>query len=338
MDNFMLNWDQPSFREYEMGVDRGVLYVQNADGTYKNGVAWNGLTTVSDNTEGGEPNPIYADNIKYLNLVSDEIFKATIEAYTYPTEFDVCTGYVSPENVKGMKITQQKKATFGFCYRTKVDAADNWSDYSYKIHIIYNCYAVSSERGYETLNESQDAITFSWDINTEPAKFKTPSGPNGEIEEHKTAHVAIDVRKLTKTQLDALENTLYGVAGQGTDPGIEPRLPSPSEIYTIVYGKLYILMDSDGNILKDSTGRILSYIGQGTGSAMAYYRLNKTGVEIDALLSKMAAVPEFGAIGKGLEIEPINSTKTLQIIEMTEEELAEVLEEIDAPTVSQNEE
>lgn len=195
-----LVWDADGERFYETGVKNGVLYVRDDDGAYPTGVAWNGLTSVSESPEGAEPNPLYADDMKYLNLVSAEEFNATVEAYTYPKEFAQCDG--SAEISTGIFIGQQARKTFGLSYRTVIgnDLAGN--EKGYKIHVIYGALAAPSEKAYETINDNPDAITFSWELSTTPVKvdgFKP------------TASLVIDSTKMPLASLKALEAILYGV-------------------------------------------------------------------------------------------------------------------------------
>ncbi|WP_407413536.1 hypothetical protein [Methanobrevibacter sp.] len=192
-------WDASGKHFYETGVDHGVLYPMNLDGaTYGAGVPWNGLTAVTESPEGAEVTPLYADNIKYLNLMSAEDFKATIEAYTYPDEFEECDG--SAELGAGVKIGQQPRKSFGFAYRTKLGNELN-PDLGYKLHLIYGCKAAPSERAYETVNDSPDAITFSWELSTIPAEV-TGFKP--------TAHVEIDSTKVAAAKLTLIEAALFG--------------------------------------------------------------------------------------------------------------------------------
>ncbi len=211
-------WDQTGDRYYETGVDHGVLYPVSA-GAYQKGVAWNGLTQVSEQPEGAEPTDLYADNIKYLTLMSTEVFKATIEAYTYPDEFAICNGEGSLG--EGVVVGQQKRTPFGLCYRTKV-GNDVDPDLGYKIHLIYGALASPSERAYATVNDSPEAITFSWSVSTTPV----------EVEGMKpTASLTIDSTKCDATKLAALEDLLYGTAGE------DPQLPLPNEVLSILSGK-----------------------------------------------------------------------------------------------------
>ena len=205
-------WDQTGERLYETGVKQCVLYVQEG-GTYPNGVAWNGITAVTESPSGAEATPLYADDTKYLNLMSTEEFGATIEAYMYPEEFEQCDG--SASLAKGVNIGQQSRKTFGLCYRTTVgnDIVNN--DYGYKLHIIYGALAAPSQKAYATINDSPEAITFSWEVST------TPVAVTG----HKpTASVTIDSTKVDAEKLAALEEILYGTEEK------EARLPLPDEI------------------------------------------------------------------------------------------------------------
>lgn len=210
-----LVWDKVEDRLYETGVDHGVLYTVDK-GVYKNGVVWNGLTGVTESPSGAESTGQYADNIKYLNLTSAEDFGATIEAYTYPDEFALCDG--SAEIATGVMIGQQARKTFGFSYRTKIGDSDSDSK-GYKIHIIYGAKASPSERAYSTVNDSPEALTFSWEISTTPVNV-TGHSP--------TASVTIDSTKTDTTKLAALEAILYG------SEETEARLPLPDEIVEIV--------------------------------------------------------------------------------------------------------
>ena len=214
-----LTWDNTGERIYETGVKKGVLYPQ-VSGAYPKGVAWNGLTGVTENPSGAESTALYADDIKYLNLISNEEFGATIEAYTYPDEFAACDG--SADLANGVMIGQQKRQSFGLCYRTTVGNDSDGNDYGYKLHIIYGALAAPSQKGYKTINDSPEAITFSWEIKTTPVNV-TGGKP--------TASITIDSTKTDAAKLAALEDILYGKDGEGTGNG--PRLPLPDEIKTI---------------------------------------------------------------------------------------------------------
>lgn len=214
----IIEWDAAGKRYYENGVDRGVLYPMNADGSYGTGVAWNGLTGVTQSPDGAEANDLYADNSKYATLRSTETFGCTIEAYTYPDEFMECDG--SAEIAKGVYAGQQERQGFGFSYRTNIgnDTATK-SDDGYKIHLVYGCTASPSERSYETVNDSPDAITLSWEVTTTPiniAGYKP------------TATLEIDSRVADPTKLKALEDVLYGTTLK------EPSLPLPTEVINMM--------------------------------------------------------------------------------------------------------
>lgn len=214
-----LVWDKTGDRLYETGVKNGVLYIPTA-GVYSKGVAWNGLTAVTESPSGAEATALYADDIKYLSLMSTEEFGATIEAYTYPDEFAACDG--SAELADGVMIGQQKRSTFGLCYKTIIGNDTEGNDHGYKLHIIYGAQAKPSERAYATINDSPEAITFSWEITTTPVNV-TGAKP--------TASLVIDSTKADPSKLAALEDILYGKDGE---PSNEPRLPLPDEIKTLM--------------------------------------------------------------------------------------------------------
>lgn len=212
-----LIWDATGERFYETGVKNGVLYVADAQGTYPKGVAWNGLTAVTESPSGAEPTPLYADDIKYLNLMSAEEFGATVEAYTYPDEFAQCNGEASLVN--GVVIGQQPRKTFGMVYRTVLGNDVNNENYGYKLHLIYGAVAAPSEKAYATINDSPEAITFSWELTT------TPVSVNGF---KPTASLTIDSTKADPTKLASLEGILFG------SETVEARLPLPDEIATLM--------------------------------------------------------------------------------------------------------
>ena len=216
-----LEWDADSKRLYEVGVDRGVLYPRNSeDGNYGAGVAWNGLTGVTESPSGAEPTDLYADNIKYLSMRSAETFGATIEAYTYPPEFEPCDGSASLAD--GVSIGQQDRVPFGLSYRTLVGNDAKGQGYGYKIHVIYGCTASPSEKPYQTVNDSPEAITFSWEVNATPVNV-TGFKP--------TACVVIDSTKVAPEKLKKIEAALYGdTSGDG------PKLLMPDEIKAIIEG------------------------------------------------------------------------------------------------------
>ena len=210
-----LVWDESGKRIYETGVQKGVLYVQNELGLYPKGVAWNGLTAVTESPSGAEATPLYADDIKYLELRSAEEFGATIEAYTYPEEFEACDG--SASLAKGVSIGQQDRKAFGLCYRTVVGNDVQGNSHGYKLHLIYGAVASPSEKAYATVNDSPEAVTFSWEITTTPV----------EIEGFKpTASITIDSTKVNPAKLAELEKKLYGDTG-------DAQLPLPSEVKAI---------------------------------------------------------------------------------------------------------
>ena len=212
-----LVWDESGKRVYETGVRNGVLYVQDEQGAYTKGVAWNGLTAVTESPSGAEPTALYADDIKYLELFSAEEFGATIEAYTYPEEFEACDGSASLG--KGVTIGQQDRKAFGLCYRTVIGHDIKGNENGYKLHLIYGAKAKPSEKAYATVNDSPEAITFSWEVSTTPvnvAGFKP------------TASITIDSTKIEANKLQQIEALLYG--GDST----EPKLPLPDEIKQII--------------------------------------------------------------------------------------------------------
>ena len=208
-----LVWDKTDERVFETGVDKGVLYPFNTETKkYDKGVVWNGLTGVTESPSGAEASPLYADNIKYLNLLSAEEFGATVEAYTYPDEFAECNGEASL--AAGVVVGQQKRKTFGMSYQTKVGNADD-PEAGYKIHLIYGAKAAPSEKAYATVNDSPEAITFSWEVSTTPVEVPGLKP---------TAELTIDSTKVDATKLKALEAILYG------SDEAEARLPLPTEI------------------------------------------------------------------------------------------------------------
>lgn len=220
-----LEWDLIGNRFYETGLDRGVLYVRDSSGTYPLGVPWNGLISVSENPSGADPNPQYADNVKYLNLVSREEFGATIEAFTYPNAFAECDG--SKEVKTGVMFGQQPRKIFGLSYRTLIGNDSKGEDYGYKIHLIYGALATPSEKGYNTVNETPEAMTFSWEITTTPV----------DVEDFKpTAMLVIETTLTNGDQIAALEQALYGVDASAEPVVAEviPHLPLPDEVIEIM--------------------------------------------------------------------------------------------------------
>ena len=212
-----LKWDQTGERIYETGVSNGVLYVQKANGSYDNGFAWNGLSTVTESPSGAESNAIYADNIKYLALTSAEEFGATVEAYTYPDEFAECDG--SAEVADGVMIGQQDRKAFGMAYKTIVGNDTEKNAHGYKLHMIYGATAAPSEKGYSTVNDSPEPITLSWELSTTPV----------EVTGYKpTATLVIDSTKANSEKLKALEDILFG------SDETEARLPMPNEVISLM--------------------------------------------------------------------------------------------------------
>lgn len=220
----VLTWDKAGERYYETGVDHGVLYIPNASGVYEDGYAWNGLTAVTESPSGAESNPQYADNIKYLNLVSAEEFSGTIEAFTYPREWGQCDG--SAEPTPGVFVGQQTRKSFGLSYRTKVGNDLEGQDHAYKLHLVYGALAAPSEKAYATVNDSPEPITFSWEFTTTPHEVGTIAGQDYKP----TATLTIDSRTVAADDLATLEEFLYGTAGT------DPSLPTPAAVIAIFSG------------------------------------------------------------------------------------------------------
>lgn len=223
MSTYNVEWDKAEDRTYETGCDHGVLYDYSAEAGYHDAEAWNGLTQVSDNPEGGETNSLYADNMKYLNLVSAENLKLSIQAYTYPDGFAKHNGEASPEGLPGVKIRQQSRLPFGFCYRTKLGNSVEGEDYGYRLHLVYGCTAAPSSKDHGTTNENPDAAQMSWEINTIPVPvtgFKPTACVEIDSVDFKTPE--------TKKNLDALLTILYGT---GETKGI---MPLPDDVFNIL--------------------------------------------------------------------------------------------------------
>lgn len=216
-----LAWDSVGERLYETGADHGVLFLPDGGGAYTDGVAWNGLTTVTEKPSGAEANPQFADNIKYLNLISAEEFAATLEAFTYPDEFSQFDGLATP--TPGVHVGQQARRTFGLCYRTKIGNDVDGDDLGYKLHLVYGCQAAPSEKAYNTINDSPEAITFSWEITTTPV-LVTDMKP--------TSIITIDSTKVDADALAALELILYG------DVAVDPALPTPDDVIALFEGTI----------------------------------------------------------------------------------------------------
>lgn len=217
-------WDKTGEKIYETGVKNGVLYLPDETGAYNTGVAWNGLTTVTESPSGAEATPLYADDIKYAELLSAEEFGATVECYTYPDEFAECDG--SAEPTPGVTIGQQNRKTFGLCYRTTLGNDVKGNEYGYKLHLIYGAKAAPSEKAYSTINDSPEAITFSYEVTTTPVNV-TGYKP--------TASLIVDSTKVKPENLQKLEDVLYGKDGAAeSGANLEPRLPLPDEVISII--------------------------------------------------------------------------------------------------------
>jgi hypothetical protein len=219
-----ITWDKTGDRTYETGVDHGVLYLPDNTGVYGTGVAWNGLVSVTESPSGAEASPQYADNIKYLNLLSSEEFGATIEAFTYPDEFGQCDG--TDEPAPGVFLGQQGRRQFGLSYRTLVGNDTEGTDHGYKLHLVYGAQAAPSEKGYTTVNDSPEAITLSWELTT----TKVAVGKVGGKEYKPVASITIDSRKVSAAALAVLEAALYGDADTGAS------LPLPAEVIAMFAG------------------------------------------------------------------------------------------------------
>ena len=219
-----LVWDQAGSRYYHTGVKNGVLYVQDSNGAYPKGVAWNGLTSVNSTPDGAEPQDLYADNMKYASFRSAETYGGSISAYTFPDEWYACDGYLSPDSLDGVYVGQQKRATFGFCYRTEVgnDTSTEGNE-DYILHLVWGATASPSDQDHETINDSPDAMEFSWDFETTPVTMTTAfSKPKS------TSYMELDSRKLSDNKMTAIENVLYGSATA------DARLPLPDEVISII--------------------------------------------------------------------------------------------------------
>jgi hypothetical protein len=221
-----LVWDQTGERVYETGIDHGVLYMPDNNGVYDNGVAWNGLVSVTESPSGAESSPQFADNIKYLNLVSAEDFGATLEAFTYPEEWGQYDGTASPE--VGITIGQQGRKAFGLSYRTLMGNDVNGTSFGFKLHLVYGAQAAPSERAYGTVNDSPEAITFSWEITTTPVNV----GTIASVDYKPTAILTIDSTKVDADALDVLMELLYGTVGT------DPSLPLPADVIALFAGTI----------------------------------------------------------------------------------------------------
>lgn len=222
----VIQWDKAGQRLYETGVDRGVLFIPDNTGAYAAGYAWNGLTAVSESPSGAEANPQYADNIKYLNLVSAEEFGATIEAFTYPEQFAQCDGTAI---ISGVQLSQQTRKQFGFSFRTLLGNDLIGTDYGYKTHMVYGCDAAPSEKSRSTVNDSPEAATFSWEITTNPVPVSGTNPATGKPF-RPTAHITIDSTQVPAAKLKELEDILYGTAG------VDPKMPTPTAVLAMFAG------------------------------------------------------------------------------------------------------
>jgi hypothetical protein len=258
----VLSWDAVGERFYETGVDKGVLYIPDVSGAYVNGVAWNGLTSVSESPSGAEATPQYADNIKYLNLISAEEFSATLEAFTYPDEFAQFDGLSVP--VAGVTVGQQPRKTFGLSYRTQMGNDLEGNDFGYKLHLIYGCQAAPSEKAYNTINDSPEAITFSWEVSTTPAPV-TGAKP--------TSIITVDSTKVDAGALATLEDFLYGTAGT------DPSLPTPDAVIALFSGTVTVVTPTKpsnvGNVITIPSVTGVTYFDGATALTSGAYTITE---------------------------------------------------------------
>ena len=217
----VITWDAVGERFFETGVDKGVFYPRTSGGAYEGGVAWNGLTAVTESPSGAETTKHYADNIPYLSLTSAEEFSATIEAFTWPDEFELVDGLAQPE--VGVSIGQQPRKVFGFAYRTKVGNDTDAENHGYKLHLVYGCKAAPSEKAYATISDATEPTTFSWEVSTDPVAV----GTIGSVEYKPTSIITIDSTKVAAADLTALEALLYG------SQAVEPALPLPAAVIAL---------------------------------------------------------------------------------------------------------
>jgi hypothetical protein len=273
-----LTWDQVGERLYETGVDHGVLYIPNGSGIYDFGVAWNGLTTVTESPSGAEASPQYADNIKYLNLVSAEEFGGTIEAFTYPDEFGQCDGTAAPSD--GVLLGQQSRKTFGLCYRSRLGNDLDGTDYGYKLHLIYGALAAPSEKAYSTINDSPEAITFSWEVATTPVPV-TGYKP--------TSVIVVDSSVVDETALADLEEILYGSAG------VDPRLPLPDEVISLFAGSVTVVRLVGANAPTYDSGTHVVTLPSVTGVTWQVNGVTKTAGAQPAMTAGQTSVVEASA-------------------------------------------
>ena len=254
-----LEWDTIGERFFETGVDQCVLY-PISNNAYPTGIAWNGITGITESPSGADANPIYADNIKYLNLRAAEEFGCTATAYTYPDEFAECDGSVAP--VKGLVIGQQSRKTFGLCYRTRLGNDTEGSDHGYKLHLVYGLTASPSERGYATINDSPEAIEFSWEMNSTPVKLTTTY--NGAPLKP-TSVITVSSEDFSAAKMAELEDILYGTAGT------DPRLPLPDEVISLMGGSVYeVVLDKANATVEVGSSITLKATVSPAGTAVAW--------------------------------------------------------------------
>jgi hypothetical protein len=274
-----LQWDQVGARRFETGVDHGVLYIPNAGGIYDTGFAWNGLTTLTESPSGAESNPQFADNIKYLNLVSAEEFAGTIEAFTYPEEFGQCDGTAEPQ--PGIAVGQQTRKLFGLSYRSRVGNDLLGTDYGYKIHLVYNALAAPSEKAFTTINDSPEAIGFSWAFSTTPIEIGTIGG----IDYKPAATISIDSTKVDADSLSDLLDLLYGTTGT------EPSLPTPAAVLAIFSASLTTVTPTAPTF--NSSTHVIT-IPTVTGVTYSINGVTKTGTVTITVDTVVNAAPNVG--------------------------------------------
>lgn len=278
-----IQWDGTGQRLYETGVDRGVLYPVSEQATYPKGVAWNGLTTISESPTGAESNKQYADNIEYLNLQSVEQFGATIEAFTFPDEFSECDGTKEP--IDGFMVTQQNRRSFGLAYRSLIGNDTKGTDYGYIIHLIYGAKAAPSSKDRATVNESPEAATMSWEITTTPIA----SGIIVDGRELRpAAHYMVNSTKFSAAAIKNLEDVLYGA------PGVEPRLPLPAEVKTLLEGGQPILVTPVKPTQAEVSGDQVLTIPNITG---VIYEIDGVQVENEVVIEETTLVTSRPATG-----------------------------------------
>jgi hypothetical protein len=285
----VLTWDASGSRYYETGVDRGVLYIPDSSGLYSNGVSWNGLLSVTEKPTGAEANPMYADNIKYLNLYSVEQFGATIEAYTYPDEWAQFDGLIAPYT--GVTVGQQAKKTFGLSYRTKLGNDTVGDDYGYKLHLIYGAVASPTERAYTSVNETPEPITFSWELTTNPLAVATI----GANVFRPTALITIDSTKVQAAALTNLTNLLWGTAGGN------PQLPAPDTVLGLFTGAATTSVVPTNPSFVAAGGTITI-----TATTGVVYRRTDTNAIVSG--SVVIGTPSTSL---GISAEPLNNTYTI---------------------------